>query len=50
MVINTDAHSPDDLIRKDRAVTILRAAGIPEESVETVFSNSRTLVNSVGRS
>lgn len=50
MVINTDAHSPDDLIWKDRAVTILRAAGIPEESVETVFSNSRTLVDSVGRS
>jgi len=50
MVINSDAHSPDDLISKDRAGTILLAAGIPEESVETVFSNSRTLVDSVGRS
>jgi histidinol phosphatase-like PHP family hydrolase len=49
MVINTDAHSPDDLINRQRAADILRGAGIPEEGIETVFANSRSIVDSVGR-
>ncbi len=41
MVINTDCHGPEDLISRERAAVILRAAGIPEESIETVFMNSQ---------
>lgn len=48
LIINTDAHAPEDLISRDRARTILRAAGIPEESIETVFSNSQKLLHDIG--
>lgn len=41
MVINTDAHAPEDLVSRERAALILRAAGIPEESLETIFSHSQ---------
>lgn len=50
MVINTDSHSPDDLITRERAADILRAAGIPEENIETIFANSQMLVDKTGRS
>ncbi|UCH79608.1 MAG: histidinol phosphate phosphatase domain-containing protein [Nitrospiraceae bacterium] len=49
MVINTDAHAPEDLISRERAVMILKSAGIPEESIETIFAHSQTLVDKVGR-
>jgi histidinol phosphatase-like PHP family hydrolase len=49
MVINTDAHSPGDLIDRQRAADLLRGAGIPEEGIETVFANSQSLVDSAGR-
>lgn len=47
MVLNTDAHAPDDLISRERASVILRAAGIPEESVETIFANSQKLADKI---
>jgi histidinol phosphatase-like PHP family hydrolase len=49
MVINTDAHAPEDLISRERAVMILKSAGIPEENIETIFAHSQTLVDKVGR-
>ncbi len=49
MVVNTDAHSPEDLISRERAAIILRSAGIPEENIETIFANSQKLVDNVGR-
>jgi len=49
MVINTDAHAPEDLITRERAAIILRSAGIPEENIETIFANSQKLVDNVGR-
>jgi len=49
MVLNTDAHSPDDLISRERAALILRAAGIPEESIETIFANSQKIADRAGR-
>jgi len=49
MVINTDTHSPDDLISRKRAALILRAAGIPEESIETIFANSQKIADRAGR-
>jgi putative hydrolase len=50
MVLNTDAHAPEDLISRERAALVLRAAGIPEENIETIFANSQKLVDNVGRS
>ena len=50
MVINTDSHGPEDLISRAYAAVVLRAAGIPEENIETIFTNSRKLVERVGRS
>lgn len=49
MVINTDSHSPDDLISRERARVILRAAGIPEEGLDSVFRNSQIIVDRVRR-
>jgi histidinol phosphatase-like PHP family hydrolase len=43
MVINTDSHSPEDLISIERAALILRAAGIPEENINTIFAHSQKL-------
>lgn len=44
LVINTDAHSPDDLITGETARKILLSAGIDENRIESVFENSRSLV------
>ncbi len=49
MVINTDAHSPEDLINRERAKIVLQAAGIPEENIETIFTNAQSLVDRAGR-
>ncbi len=49
MVINTDSHAPEDLIEREYAKTVLRAAGIPEEEMEGVFATSRRLVDKIGR-
>lgn len=44
LVINTDAHSPGDLINICFAKKILLGAGITEDCIESVFENSKTLV------
>lgn len=49
MVINTDSHSPGDLTSRERARVILRAAGIPEEGLESVFRNSEIIVDRLRR-
>lgn len=49
MVVNTDSHSPDDLTSRERAGIILRAAGIPEEGIESVFRNSRIIADRMRR-
>ena len=49
MVINSDSHAPEDLISREQAAAILRAAGIPAENIETIFANSQKLVDRVGR-
>jgi len=43
LVVNTDAHSPDDLITRETAKKILLAAGIEENRIESIFENSKTL-------
>ena len=49
MVINTDSHAPEDLISIERAAVILQAAGIPEESINSIFANSQKLADKTGR-
>jgi histidinol phosphatase-like PHP family hydrolase len=48
LVINTDAHGPEDLITHYRAKIILRGAGIDEEELEQVLANSQKIVDKTG--
>jgi histidinol phosphatase-like PHP family hydrolase len=43
LVINTDTHTPDNLITKDFASTVLYGAGIEKKEAEVVFKNSKDL-------
>ncbi|MCS7299636.1 MAG: histidinol phosphate phosphatase domain-containing protein [Spirochaetia bacterium] len=47
MVIDTDTHTPDNLITKDFAYKILKGAGLEDEDIARVFKNSEDLVKSV---
>jgi len=47
LVINTDAHSPDDLITNEEAEKILLASGIQKEWVNGVLKNSRTIAGRI---
>jgi len=47
LVINTDAHAPDDLITTFKAKNILRGAGIPEEMIERIFEHSNKIVERI---
>jgi putative hydrolase len=49
LCINTDAHSPSDLITKDFARKILLASGIEENRIESVFENSKTIIEKTRR-
>ncbi len=47
LVINTDAHAPEDLISLYRAKIVLRGSGIAEESIEQILANSQKLVDKI---
>jgi histidinol phosphatase-like PHP family hydrolase len=47
IVINTDAHSPSDLITKDFAQRILLSAGIEDKIINSIFQNARKLVGKI---
>jgi putative hydrolase len=49
LCINTDAHSPSDLITKDFARMILLASGIEENRIESVFENSKIIIEKTHR-
>jgi histidinol phosphatase-like PHP family hydrolase len=49
LCINTDAHSPSDLITKDFAKKIVLAAGIEENRIESVFDNAKVIVEKTRR-
>lgn len=49
IVVNTDAHSPSDLITKDFALKILLASGNDESVLEHAFQHSRYLVEKANR-
>lgn len=44
LCMNTDSHAPSDMVGKEMAAQILRAAGIEENRIESIFANSRSLV------
>jgi len=44
LVINTDTHTPDNLITRHRALQILVGAGLTHEEAETVWANNEKLL------
>ena len=44
LVLNTDTHSPRDLVDRDMAVMVAKGAGMSEEEIEMMFRNSESLV------
>jgi histidinol phosphatase-like PHP family hydrolase len=48
LVMNTDAHAPEDLISLYRAKVILRGSGISEEKIEEILSNSQKIIDRIG--
>jgi putative hydrolase len=49
LCINTDAHSPSDLITRDFARKILLASGIDANRTESVFEHSKAIVEKTRR-
>jgi len=47
LVMNTDAHAPEDIITSDKARMILHAAGIPEDKIAQVLANSQRVVDKI---
>ena len=47
LVINTDTHSPDDLITRERAILVARGAGLSEEEAEAALRNSKDLLTNI---
>ena len=46
MIINTDAHSPDDIISRREAELIAQGAGLSPDEIDTCFSNAEAFVKS----
>jgi len=44
LCINTDAHSPSDLITMEMAIKILHASGIEGNRIDMIFENAKALV------
>lgn len=47
LILNTDTHAPQDLISIDWARTVLEAAGLNEDEVESALANSEELLEAV---
>lgn len=45
MVINTDSHSPEDLIDDERARNIIQGAGLPADMFETMQANAAKFIS-----
>jgi putative hydrolase len=48
LVLNSDAHAPKDLMSEEMAKKIVEGAGLPEDSLKDLLSNSRKLVQKIG--
>ena len=44
ITVNSDAHSPNDLITKSFARMVLAGAGVPADKIDAVFAHGRKLV------
>lgn len=44
LCINTDAHSPSDLITGETAIRILLASGVEENRIDSIFENSKSFI------
>ncbi len=44
LVLNTDTHSPWDLVDRNMAIMVAKGAGMSEEEIEMMFGNSKFLV------
>jgi putative hydrolase len=49
LCINTDSHSPSDLITAETAKNVLLAAGIEENRIDSVLENSKHLIERASR-
>jgi len=49
IVINTDAHSPADLIKREMAEKILLSAGVPANKIGKIFENAESIVHKAKR-
>jgi len=49
LCMNTDSHGPSDLITREMAKRVLLGAGIEESRINSVFDNSRHLIEKVLR-
>jgi histidinol phosphatase-like PHP family hydrolase len=45
LVINTDTHTPDNLITREKAFKVIVGAGLTEEEAEQVLQNNEDLLN-----
>ena len=44
LILNNDAHCPDDFVSGDRAKSIARGAGLTNDEISAMFENSRRMV------
>jgi histidinol phosphatase-like PHP family hydrolase len=47
LVINTDSHSPSDLISREFAERVILSSGIDEDKVQAIFENSKNIIKKV---
>ena len=47
LVVNTDAHAPSDLVKKEFAERVLLSAGIPKNLIGKIFENSQKLIKKI---
>ena len=43
LIVNTDSHSPSDLITRQQAERIARGAGLRDPAVQTLFADAESL-------
>jgi histidinol phosphatase-like PHP family hydrolase len=47
LVLNTDSHTPGDLITKDEARRVAKGAGLTDKEIEGMFKNSLEILKSI---
>lgn len=47
LIVDTDTHSPDDLITREKAVSVARGAGLTGKEAEVALQNSKDLLTKI---